>query len=676
MTRMVGVDVGGTFTDVIAFQNGTIKLAKVPTKAEEVHGAVLAGAAEVGVEGATVFNHASTHGLNAVITRSLPKVAFLTTAGHRDLLDFGRIWRPADAITNPHWRRPFGDVTAPLIPRYLRRGITERLRASGEVHFPLDEAQARAELALLKRCNPDGVAICLLHAYANNSHETRLRELAQDVLGPSIVCSISSDVSPLAREYPRASTTVIDVFMKLINEDYTSRLVDGLAALGFEGQLNFADSAATLVPAKQAMERPHRIVFAGPAAGASSSAYFGPMVGESNLVCADVGGTSCDISIITNSEPYRNTSFEIEHDLIVNSLATDIVSIGAGGGSVVSVDPTGDIRVGPESAGGSPGPACYPDGGSQATVTDLALLIGILDPGRFLSGEMLLDHAAALRSFQELKSVATVSEKIRSAWQITLNNIADGIVNVAISHGVDIRDYALMAYGAAGPMLIPAALEFVPAKRVVVPPHPGFFSAAGLLSADLVFSDSRSSYTLLTEESIDGVAEVFQTMEDDLMQHVPDEYRSFPINRTFDGRLVGQSWDTPSVPVSGGAVNGSTIAAMVEAFHDAYQERSGNRFEAFGVEAVTFRIQLVVPQVRPDYGEVEERPSGAPAPFAIGALKYIEETEVSCPEFLREALLAGDRIAGPAIVREPSSTTFVPTGRSLSVGTKGHLVIE
>jgi N-methylhydantoinase A len=673
---MIGVDVGGTFTDVVSFQEGRIEVSKVPTDAQETYLSVLAGAAEVGADRAKVFNHASTHGLNAVITRRLPKVAFLTTAGHRDVLDFGRIWRPADSITDPHWRRPFGDVTAPLVPRYLRRGIEERLRVDGEIHFPLDEEQARTELALLDRCNVDGVAICLLHSYVNDAHELRLRELVEEVLGPEVVCSISSEVSPLAREYPRASTTVVDVFMKLIYGGYTRSLQEGLAELGFEGELNFADSAATLVPVDYAMQKPHRIVFAGPAAGASASAHFGGMVGEPDLICADVGGTSCDISVVTGGQPYRNTTFELEHDLVVNSLATDIVAIGAGGGSIVSVNPSGEIRVGPDSAGASPGPACYPRGGSRPTVTDTSLLIGILDAARFLDGEMPLDAEAARAAFESLETTAELSERVRSAWQMTLNNIAEGITNVAIEHGVDIRDYALMAYGAAGPMLIPAALDFAPAKRVIVPPFPGFFSAIGLLSTELVFAESRSAYTLLDPDAVTRIAEIYGTMEAELRASVKIDDAAVSIKRTFDGRLVGQSWDTPSVPVPAGPIGAATIAAMTEAFHDEYEGRNGNRFEALAVQAVTFRTQLVVSQERLDFPLLPERTGGAPEPVATGVLRHLYKGEVPCQEFRREDLLAGDRIAGPAIVREATSTTFIPAERNLTVGERGHLVIE
>ncbi len=252
------------------------------------------------------------------------------------------------------------------MPRYLRRGVIERLLADGSVYLPLDEEQARGQLEVLKRCNVEGVAICLINAYVNDAHERRLRELASEVLGAEVPVSISSETSPLAKEYARASTTVIDVFMKLIFTRYAHQLDGELRSSGFTGKLNFADCAATLLPWAEALEKPFRIVFAGPAAGTMSSAALGEAIGEENLICCDVGGTSTDISLVVGGQPFVNNTFELEHDLIINALSTEISSVGAGGGSIVSISPSGDVRVGPDSAGSNPGPACYGRGGQPA----------------------------------------------------------------------------------------------------------------------------------------------------------------------------------------------------------------------------------------------------------------------------------------------------------------------
>lgn len=673
---MLGVDVGGTFTDVVAFRDGKIVTAKIPTDVRETEKGVLEGVSEIGVAGSAVFNHASTAGLNAIITRRLPKVAFLTTEGHRDILDIGRAWRPLGAMTDPTWRRSFGDASAPLVPRYLRRGISERLTATGDVLMPLDEAQAREQLQVLKRCDVEGVAICLINAYVDAKHEQRLRELVAEELGAELPCSISSDVSPLAKEYARSSTTVVDVFMKIIYTSYSQRLGTGLKDLGFDGRLNFADCAAMLVDAGFAMEAPYRIVFSGPAAGTVSGAHFGGLIGDGNLLCADVGGTSCDISIVTDGQPFVQTEFELEHDLIVNALSNEISSIGAGGGSIVSISAAGELRVGPASAGAEPGPACYGKGGTEPTMTDACLLMGILDPERFAGGRMALDVDAAKAAFDGLETSLEPDQRAPQAYAMGLNNIAEGIVNIAVKHGVDPRDYSLLAYGAAGPMLLPATLDLIRARRVIVPPHPGLFSALGLLSSDLVYADSRSAYTVLTPEAAGDIDAVYGQMEENLRGRLGADAGDVRFERAMDARLVGQTWDTPFVKVPNGTIDADAIAQMIEAFHVEYEARAGNRFDVLPVQGVTYRVQAVVAVDKVSYPQAGQR-NGQPLK-ATGTihLRDLDGTTYDAEEYERSGLHAGDRIEGPAVIREELSTTRVGTGQVATVGEYGELVIE
>lgn len=671
---MMAVDVGGTFTDVVSVRDGAILTAKVSTDAAQVDAGVVAGAAELGVADAAVFNHASTHGLNAIITRSLPKIGFLTTAGHRDVPDIGRTWRPVAALTDPSWRRSFGDASRPLVPRYLRRGIVERLMADGSVFTPLDEAQAREELRVLARCNVEGVAICLLHAYTNDVHEVRLRELVREELG-DIPCSVSSEISPLAKEYARGSTTLVDVFMKIIYEDYTERLDQGLRGLGFAGQLNFADCTANLVPARDAMDAPYSVVFAGPAAGTVGSAHFGAQIDEANLLCADVGGTSCDISLVTHGQPFVNTTFELEHDLVVNALSNDISSIGAGGGSIVAVSRSGDITVGPGSAGASPGPACYGRGGERPTMTDICLLAGLLDPDGFAGGKMPLDVALARRAFERLETPLPFEQRVRYAWDIGLNNVAEGIFNIAIKHGIDPRDYALMAFGAAGPLLLPALADLVHVKSVIVPPHPGLFSALGLLSADQAYSISQSAYTVLSPDSVDAIATMYARMEARLRERLGANANA-EIVRAFDAQLVGQTWETPFVPVPDGPISAATIEQMIANFHDAYEERNGNRFEAIPVQGVTYRLRAVVQTDKVAFETVTERGSAPLKPIGTSVLRFVSDAEELAQVYARDDLRAGDEVRGPAIVREPLSTTYITQNQVGRVGRLGEITIE
>lgn len=672
--RIVAVDVGGTFTDVVAVEGGRITTAKVPTDVGSSDRSVLEGARAVDVASASVFNLASTAGLNAVLTRRLPKVGFLTTFGHRDLLDRGSLIRPREALTDPGWRRNFGDASErPLIPRYLRRGIKERLDAAGEVFVPLDEAQARDELAVLRRCGVQGVAVCLLHAYRNGSHERRLRELVREELG-DVACSISSEVSPTIREFHRASTTVMDVLMKLIYGDYTRRLREGFAESGFHGQFNYSDCRANLLPAEFAMERPYQMLMGGPAGGAVSAAHFGGQIGDGNLICADVGGTSVDISLVVDGEPWSSSTFEIEHDLVVNATSINIVTLGAGGGSIIATTREGDIRTGPDSAGADPGPACYGAGGTSPTVTDAALLIGILAPDGFLGGRKRLHADRALDAFAAMDTSLPVAERIRTGWAMAIDNIAEGLRNISIGRGIDPRDFSLVACGAAGPMLLPSVLDQFPIRRVIVPPYPGLFSALGLVSTDRVYTDHSSEYLTLGPDLADRLEQRFSQMEQRLLAKLGNGGEGARIVRTFDARYLGQGWETPMIPVPDGPITAQAVAGMIDNFRSAYARMNGNSFDHLPVEAVTYRVQLVQPAVRISYplaAPLAAAPAGRPI-----LLRHLLDAPLPALEYRRDQLGAGSEVSGPAVIREEMSTTFVPAGHRATVGAHCEIIIE
>lgn len=671
---MFGVDVGGTFTDVVAIVDGEIRVTKVPSRPDCPQDSVIEGARRLGVADARVFNHASTKGLNAVIQRKLPKIGFLTTEGHRDMLDAGRTWRPFNNQMNPGWRRPFGDAARPLVPRYLRRGVKERVLASGEVLIPLDEVNARAHLEVFRSCGVDGVAICLINAYVNGEHERRLLELVHEVLG-DIPVSLSSQTSARAKEYPRATTTVIDVMMKGVYGSYADALDAGLRNLGFGGQLNFADCAASLLPWQEALRHPYRIVFAGPAAAALSGQHLGEAIGEPNLICCDVGGTSTDVALIMNGEPFHNDSVELEYDMLINALSIEVASVGAGGGSLVSVSPSGDIRVGPGSAGAIPGPACYGRGGSLPTVTDACLLMGILDPGSFADGQLQLDSDRAEAAFASLDTPLSMEQRVRYAFRIALNNIAEEVTNIAIRHGTDPRDFALVACGAGGPMLLAGVLDLLQVKEIIVPPHPGLFSALGLMASDHVYTEARSAYQVLGPDSAADIDQLYQDMERDLRQRLPVEAQ-FSLRRSFDGRLLGQSWETPFVSVPDGTLGAEGVGQMIEAFHAEYLRRNGQHFPHMPVQGVTYRVQLVEASPRFRWPGLAPGDGSPPQPTGQRELRFWSDTPVMADIYARSQLRAGDRIAGPAIIREALATILVLPGQQLQVGSIGELRIS
>lgn len=669
---MFGVDVGGTFTDVVAIKDGRAHVTKVPSTPDQPELAVLEGAKRLGVEGSPIFNHASTKGLNAVLTRSLPKVAFMTTDGHRDMLDAGRGWRPFDGMLNPHWRRPFGDASGrPLVPRYLRRGVVERVLANGDVLTPLDEDNVRRHLELLQRCNIDALAVCTLNSYVNPVHEFRIKELAQEVLG-DIPISISYETVPRAKEYARASTTVIDAMMKLMYADYAGALSTGLTELGFEGDLNFADCTASLLPWDEALKHPYRIIFAGPAAGAASCVQLGKAVEAPNLICCDVGGTSTDVTLVRDGETFTNESFDLEFDLAVNALSTDVSSVGAGGGSIISVTSTGDIRVGPESAGSNPGPACYGRGGTVPTVTDACALMGILDPDDFAGGQMQLDLDAARRAFESLDTPLSFDQRVSYAYRVAVHNIAEEVANVAIARDADPRDFSLVAYGSAGPMLIAPALEILDVTSIIIPPNPGLFSALGLLSTDMVYGDSRSVYLPVSAETASSINEIYESLEAPLLAKVPAGVTP-TVKRTMDGRLVGQSWETPFVDIPNGTIDEASIPTLVSNFHDEYERRNGLAFTEMPVQGVTYRVQVFVPMQRFEYTSSPDTPPTEPVPTGYRTVSYLREAAVDAPTYDRGALERGAKIIGPAIIEEELCTILVMQGQVATVGAFGEI---
>lgn len=671
---LLGVDVGGTFTDVVMVRDGVVHVTKVPSDTVHPENAVLEGARRFGVTDTILFNHASTKGLNAVLTRNLPKVGFLTTEGHRDMLDAGRAWRPWEVQLDPHWRRPFGDAARPLVRRHLRRGVRERMLSHGEALFPLDEEQACQQLEMLKRCDVAGVAICLINSYVNPDHERRLAELARQVLGPQVAISLSCEVGPRAKEYARASTTVIDVLMKLIYGDYARKMSDGLAGQGFQGRLNFADCTAALIPWRQALESPHRILFAGPAAGTASCVALGKAIGDGNLIGCDVGGTSTDVSMVVDGFPFTNDSFEVEWDLLVNTLSTEVSSVGAGGGSIVGVSPSGDITVGPASAGAVPGPACYGRGGTRPTVSDACLLMGILEPRGFADGQLELDRAAAERAFASLETPLSVEERVAFAWKVGLNNIAEEVINLAIRHGSDPRDFSLVAFGAAGPMLLAGVLELTGARRLIVPPHPGLFSALGLLSTDLVFADSISRYLMLTPDHAPQIDALLNQMEAGLRERV-DAGAAVTVRRSFDGRLLGQTWETPFVDIPDGPVTADTIHDLTQRFHDEYERRNGQCFRDVPLQGVTWRVQIVSASTKFQWREIFPQ-QGAPEAIGTRLLHHVADSPAEAVIYQRARLGQGARIFGPAIIQEPLSTILVGPGQHATIGRFGEIYIE
>jgi len=359
---------------------------------------------------------------------------------------------------------------------------------------------------------------------------------------------------------------------------------------------------------------------------------------------------------------------------VVNATSINIVTLGAGGGSIIATTREGDIRTGPDSAGADPGPACYGAGGTSPTVTDAALLIGILSPDGFLGGRKRLHPDLALDAFAALDTGLPVAERVRIGWAMAINNIAEGLRNISIGRGIDPRDFSLVACGAAGPMLLPAVLDQFPIRRVIVPPYPGLFSALGLVSTDRVYTDHSSEYLTLGPDLADRLEQRFAQMEQRLLAKLGSAGEGARIVRTFDARYLGQGWETPMIPVPDGPITAQSVDGMIGNFRSTYARMNGNSFDHVPVEAVTYRVQLVQPAARITYPRAT---ASAAAPVSRPVLlHYLRDEPLPALEYRREELGAGSQVPGPAVIREEMSTTFVPAGYRATVGAHSEIVIE
>ncbi len=359
-------------------------------------------------------------------------------------------------------------------------------------------------------------------------------------------------------------------------------------------------------------------------------------------------------------------------------MANEIFTIGAGGGSIVHVSPTGQLTIGPDSVGANPGPACYNKGGDKLTVTDLFLLVGILDAKNFLGGEIPLDIKLAEKAVERLDIKLTNEEKVRYSYQLTLYNIQESIANVCLSLGIDPRDYSLIAYGSGGPMIIPSIMEELGVKRIIIPPNPGAFSALGLLSSDLVFTNERTAYTILTPDKADSIDQVYRELETEMLNQIGKQ-TDFEVERTFDGMYAGQTWTTALVSVPPGKISKETIKQMVSNFNSEYEKRTGNSFEYIPIMGVNYRSRIIKKLPKVEYKSIPKRTNGKPEVKREIKLSYLKNSDGSliiANEYDRSQLQCEDIIIGPAIIRETVSTTHIVKGQKGTIGLYGEINIE
>ncbi len=693
MPARFGVDIGGTFTDLVVVDEttGTLHVGKVLTIAKDPAHAVEEGIQEMlqaaGVRAADVraVVHGTTLATNALIERKGARTALVTTEGFRDALEIRREGR-YDMYDL------FIDPPPPLVTRARRREVPERLLPDGSVLRPLDETAARRVIAELVDDGVEAFAICLLHAYVNPAHEQRLAEIVRE-LAPDVPVSCSSEVAPEIREYERASTTTANVYVAPLMARYLEDLERRLADLGLPGQLYVMQSSGGIALPAVAKRFPIRLVESGPAAGALAAAKAARQRGESRLLSFDMGGTTAKACVIDDGTPLVAREFEVARadrfkkgsGLPIRVPVIEMIEIGAGGGSIARVDRLGLLKVGPDSAGADPGPACYHLGGRLPTVTDADLLLGYLDAEFFLGGRMRLDREAARRAIEEQVGRPLGLDVIEAAWgmhRVVNENMAAAARIHGIERGKDLRSYPLFAFGGAGPVHCWQVARILGVPRILLPFGAGAISAYGLLSAPLAFDFVRTGRERLDAADWDAINRRFVEMEDEgrgLLARAGVAPADIRVTRIAEMRYLGQGHEVEA-PVPLGTLSAADLPRITTAFEEAYRTLYQRLPRGVPIEALNWRVTASGPTpplslgVRPREGG----PRSVQAAVKTSRRAFFAEAAgfVDTPVYDRYALASGARLEGPAIVEERESTAVLGPGARCLVDEQLALVVE
>ena len=686
-TKLVGVDVGGTFTDLVLVDEATgeVRVAKVPTTvANQATGvqAALAGAA-AGAAELKVIVHGTTTATNALLERKGARTGLITTRGFRDVLELGRRTRPT----------PYGlkGSFEPLIPRDLRLEVHERTKADGSVRQPLDPIELAVRLRRLRRSGVTSIAVVFLHAYANPRHEIEaIRLIAQR--HPEIATTASHEVAPEIREYERASTTAVNAYIKPLAQKYLAVMAGQLAGLGIPAPLLLMLSSGGLTHVAEAQRAPVTMLESGPAAGAIAAAFFGEADSGGNLLAFDMGGTTAKLSLVDGGEPLTAYSFEAARQrrfvegsgLPIRISTIELIEIGAGGGSIAEVNEIGLLKVGPRSAGSQPGPAAYDLGGTDATVTDADFLLGYLNPDYFAGGEVRVDLAAAQAAVERLAGQVGLSAT-EVAWGIhdIVNETMASAARVHVAErGRDPRNYALLATGGAGPVHAWSVAKKLGLARVICPPSAGVASALGLLVAPARVDRVATVGLRLDDGSLPALEAAFRRLEDEARAVMADtglKLDAATVRRLADGRFLGQGFDlVVALPDGPYADDEATRRALQAAFEAAYREKFALTPPHVPVEFINVRVSVRAPVAGNDVTV-----PGAAGRAAEGAIKgsrraYFPEAGgfVSTTVYDRYRLPVGEELAGPAVVEEDGSTLVVGPGAAAIVAPSGNLIIS
>lgn len=673
---VAGIDVGGTFTDLILIDGPgkTVRIAKTPTTVDnQAHGVVAAlAASDFPVKDIDLIVHGTTTTTNAVLERRLARTGMITTAGFRDVLELGRRTRPqAYGMTG---------IFVPVIPRNLRLEVVERIEASGAVRTPLDEDGMRGAVKRLLEAGCESLIIHFLHSYANPTHERRAAEIAAE-LWPNDYITMGHALLSEAREFERGVTAAVNGSVQPILQRYVERLRSELASLGYRRDFLMMNGNGGMISARFVTREAAKTVMSGPASGVIAAAYTGRRAGYGNLVTYDMGGTSTDVALIRNAEPAVSNEIEIEYAMPIHVPMVAVHTVGAGGGSIARVDAGGLIQVGPQSAGADPGPICYGRGGTDPTITDANLVLGRLTPKKLLAVDNPVTAEGVACTFEERIGRATGMSGIQAAGAVLkLANMkmAGAIRMVSVARGHDPRDFTLFAFGGAGPLHASALARELGLPRVLVPARPGITNALGCVVADLrhdFVNTLNQPVASLDTEKVRAVFDAHIAEGKALIAQEAVRPEEIRISHSADMQFVGQT-HIINVPLPSADVDRATVQTL---FERAY-------FARFRVELPEIRANLVnlntsVIGVRPsvDLGRLID-PSGRVGNLEAALVEirpvWFEGEWRETPVYAREGLPLDAVIDGPAILEQMDATTVLEPGDRARSDADGNIIIE
>jgi N-methylhydantoinase A len=685
----LGTDIGGTFTDLILVDDGgdVFQVGKVLTTPGRPDDAILDGLAQVLAAAGTGAGelshvlHGTTLFTNALIERKGPRTALVTTRGFRDAIEIGREHRYD--IYDLFLRRPI-----PLAPRALRLEVNERVLVDGSVRQPLTDTEIDRLVAALAAAGVEAVAVCLIHAYANDAHERRIGAALRARL-PQVAVSLSCEVVRELREYERASTTLVNVYVQRLAEDYLGRLRRRLTGAGVRGELYVMQSSGGLSETETAARFPVRLVESGPAGGALAAAHYGARLGHRDLLSFDMGGTTAKACLIVDGEPLVAPEFEVDRQyqfkkgsgLPVKVPVIEMIEIGTGGGSTARVDALRRLQVGPDSAGAAPGPACYALGGTEPTVTDADLVLGYLDPAFFLGGRMALDVEAARRAIEERVARPLGLSLPEAAWgihRLANESMASAARIHAVERGKDVARFPVFAFGGAGPVHAYGVALILRSPGVIYPLGAGVISTVGFLVAPMAFDFVRTLPGALDALDWAAVNAALEGMETEgraiLGRTLPAEQIAF--RRSADMRYRKQGYEI-RVPVPSGRLAAAHRDEMFRRFEDVYRALYGHAVQATPVDVVSWRVVATGPRPRlalrkaTGDGSLESARKGQRRAWLPEQRDFAE-----VPVYDRYALGSGAAFPGPAIVEERESTVVIGTEARARVDEWGNLIVE